>query len=159
MRNCFICDDNHPKRSHPAQFLTDLNNPNNVTCWQSEPFSEERNVTLTLSLGKRYELTYVSLQFCSARPDSMAIHKSSDNGRTWTPFQYYSSACKAVYARPSRVSITKANEQEALCTDAHLTSNNVDLVSRNSGGNGRVAFSTLEGKIKKCFAEFFSMKI
>ncbi|OQV20739.1 Netrin unc-6 [Hypsibius exemplaris] len=147
IRNCFVCDDNHPKRSHPVQYLTDLNNPNNVTCWQSEPFIEEKNVTLTLSLGKRYELTYVSLQFCSTRPDSMSVYKSSDYGRTWTPFQYYSSNCKAVYGKSSRVAISKANEQEALCTDAHLMSNNLGFSGlRNSGGSGRVAFSTLEGR-------------
>lgn len=148
VRNCFVCDGNNPKRSHPAHYLTDLNNPHNLTCWQSEPFSDsEHNVTLTLSLGKRYELTYISLQFCSTpRPDSMAIYKSSDNGRTWTPFQYYSSNCKAVYARPHRLQITKANEQEALCTDAHLTSNNVEFSPRMSTSSGRIAFSTLEGR-------------
>lgn len=45
------------------------------------------NVTLTLSLGKKYEITYVSLQFCNQRPDSMAIYKSMDFGKTWLPFQ------------------------------------------------------------------------
>ena len=52
--------------------------------------SGDRNVTLTLSLGKKFEVTYVSMQFCNARPDSMAIYKSVDYGRTWVPFQFYS---------------------------------------------------------------------
>lgn len=139
VRNCFICDANHPKRRHSPAFLTDLNNPNNLTCWMSEPFVQfPQNVTLTLSLGKKYELTYVSLQFCSARPDSMAIYKSTDYGNTWVPFQFYSSQCKKMYNKSPRAVITRANEQEALCTDAY---SNIDPLS-----GARVAFSTLEGR-------------
>lgn len=141
VRTCYICDQANPRRSHPASFLTDLNNPNNLTCWVSEPFVKHPpNVTLTLSLGKKYEITYVSLQFCSARPDSMAIYKSMDFGKTWVPFQFYSSQCKKIYNKNSRGIITKANEQEALCTDVY---SNIDPTS---GLGGRVAFSTLEGR-------------
>ena len=139
VRSCQICDAEHPKRRHPPGYLTDLNNPNNLTCWISEPIVRRpQNVTLTLSLGKRYELTYVSLQFCSVRPDSMAVYKSVDFGKTWIPFQYYSSQCAKVYSRPARGKITKANQQEALCTDAY---SNIDPHS-----GARVAFSTLEGR-------------
>lgn len=139
IRNCYICDANHPKRRHPSSYLTDLNNPNNLTCWMSEPFVQyPQNVTLTLSLGKKYELTYISLQFCSARPDSMAIFKSVDYGKSWVPFQYYSSECKKMYSKNPRAVVTKVNEQEALCTDAY---SNIDPLS-----GARVAFSTLEGR-------------
>lgn len=74
----------------------------------SEPFSSaKQNVTVTLSLGKKYELTYISLQFCDTKPDSMAIFKSMDYGETWHPFQYYSSQCRKVYGRQNRAAITK----------------------------------------------------
>ena len=139
IRNCFICDANHPKRRHHTGYLTDLNNPNNVTCWMSEPFVQyPKNVTLKLALNKKYELTYISLQFCSARPDSMAIYKSMDYGKTWIPFQYYSSECKKMYNKNAVAVVTKANEQEALCTEAY---SNIDPLS-----GARVAFSTLEGR-------------
>lgn len=147
--NCHTCDDSVPKKRHPASYLTDLNNPNNVTCWRSEPLitppapNSPDNITFTLALGKKYELTYISLQFCpeALKPDSIAIYKSMDYGKTWQPFQFYSGQCKKVYGRSNRAIITKANEQEALCTDSH----------RFHGDNGkpstnRIAFSTLDGR-------------
>nr|AMY99569.1 netrin [Terebratalia transversa] len=139
VRNCEICDANNPKRNHRAAYLTDLNNPNNVSCWISQPYIQyPKNVTLTLSLGKKFELTYISLQFCSSRPQSMALYKSMDYGRTWIPFQFYSSTCKKMFHKSPRGIITKANEQEALCTDAY---SNIDPLT-----GARVAFSTLEGR-------------
>jgi len=143
VRTCHVCDATSPKRRHPSTYLTDLNNPNNLTCWMSEPYvggSERQapNVSIHLSLDKKFEITYVSLQFCSARPDSMAIYKSVDYGRTWIPFQFYSSQCRKIYDRTTRGVVTRANEQEALCTDAY---SNIDPQS-----GARVAFSTLEGR-------------
>ena len=147
-RQCNICDATNARRRHPSTYLTDLHNVNNLTCWQSEPLSPaavgvsttmtDNNVTLTLSLGKKYELTYISLQFCGRKPDSLAIFKSMDFGKTWQAFQYYSSQCRKLYGRPNRAIITKANEQEALCTDAH------SLLDPLSGS--RIAFSTMEGR-------------
>ncbi|KAL0271592.1 UNVERIFIED_CONTAM: hypothetical protein PYX00_008641 [Menopon gallinae] len=150
--NCHVCDDSVAKRRHPASYLTDLDNLNNVTCWRSEPMltppppnGPPDNVTLTLSLGKKYELTYISLQFCprAPKPDSLAIYKSMDYGKTWQPFQFYSGQCKKLYGRPNRATITKANEQEALCTDSHKFNGHVD-----SGGSvaSRISFSVLEGR-------------
>ncbi|XP_014780157.1 netrin-1 isoform X2 [Octopus bimaculoides] len=139
VRNCFTCDAEHPKRRHPASYLTDNNNSNNLTCWMSEPFVQyPKNVTLKLSLGKKYELTYILLQFCSAKPDSMAIYKSMDFGRSWIPFQYYSRNCIKMYGKKPGVVITKANQQEALCSNVH---SNI-----NTSGGTRVAFNTLENR-------------
>ncbi|KAL1129203.1 hypothetical protein AAG570_013733 [Ranatra chinensis] len=149
---CYLCDDSQHKRRFPPSHLTDLNNPNDVTCWRSEPIPASSsssyslsappdNVTLKLSLGKKYELTYVSLQFCprAAKPDSIAIYKSMDYGKTWQPFQFYSGQCRKLYGRPNRATITKANEQEALCTDSHKFTEGSPVASR-------IAFSTLEGR-------------
>ncbi|EAT35528.1 AAEL012304-PA [Aedes aegypti] len=66
---CHQCDDTIPRKRYPASALTDVNNSNNVTCWRSEAIPTPMglneppdNVTLTLSLGKKYELTYLSNQ-------------------------------------------------------------------------------------------------
>lgn len=138
VRNCFICDDNASKRRHPTSYLTDLNQPNNITCWMSKPYVHGQNVSLVLSFHKKYELTYMSLKFCSRRADSMAIYKSMNHGRTWVPFQYYSSQCKKIFAKNPRAKVTKQNEQEALCSEQYA---NVDPMS-----DTRVSYSTLEGR-------------
>lgn len=147
---CNLCDDSSPMFSFPASYLTDINNSNNLTCWRSEPSpapssinAPPDNVTLTLSLGKKYDLTYVSLVFCprSVKPDSLAIYKSSDYGKTWLPFQYFSTQCRRFYGRPNRATITKNNEQEALCTDSHQYNKDTTTLQ-----GSRIAFNTLEGR-------------
>ncbi|KAG7272774.1 hypothetical protein CRUP_036834 [Coryphaenoides rupestris] len=139
VRNCHTCDASDPRHYHPPAYLTDLNNPHNLTCWRSENFPQPpQNVTMTLSLGKKFEVTYVSLQFCSPRPESMAIFKSMDYGKSWVPFQFYSTQCRKTYNKPHRAAITKQNEQEAVCTDSHTD------VHPLSGG--LIAFSTLDGR-------------
>ncbi|XP_075073055.1 netrin-1 isoform X2 [Mixophyes fleayi] len=138
-RNCHICNASDPKRAHPPSFLTDLNNPHNLTCWQSENYIQyPQNVTLTLSLGKKFEVTYVSLQFCSPRPESMAIFKSMDYGKSWVPFQFYSTQCRKMYNKANKAVITKQNEQEAICTDSHTDMHPLS--------GGLIAFSTLDGR-------------
>ncbi|XP_015252644.1 PREDICTED: netrin-1-like [Cyprinodon variegatus] len=138
-RDCHTCDASDPKRGHPPAYLTDLNNPHNLTCWQSDNFVQfPQNVTLSLSLGKKFEVTYVSLQFCSPRPESMLISKSMDYGKTWVPFQFYSTQCRKMYNKPNRAAITKQNEQEAVCTDSHT-----DMFPLSGG---LIAFSTLDGR-------------
>uniref|UniRef100_A0A182P164 Laminin N-terminal domain-containing protein n=1 Tax=Anopheles epiroticus TaxID=199890 RepID=A0A182P164_9DIPT len=147
---CLPCDDANPRKRYPPTALTDVNNSNNVTCWRSEPLRSPAtindppdNVTLTLSLGKKYELTYISLTFCpgTVKPDSIAIYKSADYGKSWQPFQFYSSQCRRVYGRPNRATITRANEQEARCTDAHRMHGAAEAPTVS-----RIAFSTLEGR-------------
>ena len=127
---CRVCNEKH---IHPPDFLTDLHNPNNETCWQSDHLDPAENVSLTVSLKKKYELTYISLHFCHHKPKSMIIYKSMDHGKTWQPFQYYSDDCLGTFQKKKDVSITRANEQEALCVDSHL----------GSDAGTRIAFSTL----------------
>lgn len=115
--------------------LTDLHNPSNATCWISDP-TQGRALNLTLRLGKKYELTYVSVQFCglASKPDSLAVYKSMNYGDTWIPMQFYSNFCRRVFGKHSSVQVTRSNEQEAVCSlDPHPLST-------------RVAFSLLEGR-------------
>nr|XP_043068934.1 netrin-A isoform X3 [Drosophila bipectinata] len=139
---CKSCNLLDPAGSFPSRLLTDLHNSNNVTCWRSEPIpaNGSNNVTLTLSLGKKYELTYINLQLCphAPRPESMVIYKSTDYGNTWQPFQYYSSQCRRMFGRPARLQMGKHNEHEARCSDP--------MHPGPGGQPSRIAFSTLDGR-------------
>ena len=135
-RYCDRCDALIPSSIKDARYLTDTEE-SNLTCWLSSIINNPNhfNISLTISFGKKYELTYISLHFCNHLiPDSLAIMKSMDYGKSWIPLQYYSSDCKKVYNRILRAKITQSNEQEAICTDSHLAHNN------------RIGFSTLEAR-------------
>ncbi|KAK6061629.1 laminin [Cooperia oncophora] len=141
--NCDVCDASQPSQSHPASLITDFNAPGNMTCWVSEPSLESYNVSLTLSLGKKFEPTYPCTSFTLASIP-MACTKSTDHGKTtWIPFQYYSSDCRSVFGRAPDVVITKHNEQEALCTNSH------NLAPRAN----RIAFPFLENRPSAVFFE------
>ncbi|XP_069762793.1 netrin-3-like isoform X2 [Narcine bancroftii] len=134
-RRCFTCDASEPRRAHPPAFLTDLHNAHNLSCWRSGSLRQPTEpVTLTLSLHKTFQVTYVSLKFCSPRPDSLVILKSMDFGRTWRPWQFYSSQCRSVFNRTTDAPLTKRTEQEALCSGPDPLS------------GGLIAFSTLDGR-------------
>lgn len=137
---CHTCNIQKSDQKYYSSSLTDLNNPSNITCWRSamfNPMKAHENITLHLSFGKAYELTYVSLQICpnSIKPDSLAIYKSVDFGHLWQPLQYYSSECRKMYNMPNQITSTVFNEDEARCSDSH---------HQNLGN--RLAFSTLEGR-------------
>lgn len=58
---CEKCDSKQPGSVREAKFLTDLEETN-TTCWVSGPVYEPgqlANLTLDISFGKKYELTYI----------------------------------------------------------------------------------------------------
>nr|XP_006010131.2 PREDICTED: netrin-1-like isoform X1 [Latimeria chalumnae] len=114
---CRVCDSSRPAAAHPASYLTDHHDASNRTCWQSETGVQfPQNVTLTLSLGGKFEVSHISLRFCSQPPESLAIYKSMDAGRTWVPFQFYSGQCRKMYGQPRKRLIPKLLEHEAICS-------------------------------------------
>ncbi|XP_061817088.1 netrin-1 [Nerophis lumbriciformis] len=123
--------------------LTDLHNPHNLTCWQAQGGSERGDWVLTVPLGRRFEITYISLQFCHhgepSDPISISVLKSMDYGRTWRPMQHYSSDCFGDFGLPSQtVAQTRHQETEPLCSDPRP-------LQRQRGGMV-LAFSALDGR-------------
>lgn len=123
--------------------LTDLHNPHNLTCWMAQRGTDTGKWVLTVPLGRRFEITYISLQFCHqgepSDPISISILKSMDFGRNWKPMQHYSSNCLENFGLPSQtVAQTRHQETEALCSDPRP-------LQKQRGGMV-LAFSTLDGR-------------
>lgn len=123
--------------------LTDLHNPHNLTCWMARRGTERGEWVITIPLGRRFEITYISLQFCQqgepSDPISISILKSMNYGRTWKPMQHYSSDCQGNFGLPTQtVAQTRHQETEALCSDPRP-------LQKQRGGMV-LAFSTLDGR-------------
>lgn len=123
--------------------LTDLHNPHNLTCWTGGKGSDAGEWTLTIPLGRRFEITYISMQFCQHRdpsePISISILKSMDYGRSWRPMQHYSSDCHRNFGLPSQTAATSRHQEtEPLCSDPRP-------LQKQRGGMV-LAFSALDGR-------------
>uniref|UniRef100_A0A8D3CQ27 Laminin, gamma 1 n=1 Tax=Scophthalmus maximus TaxID=52904 RepID=A0A8D3CQ27_SCOMX len=142
-KSCHICDARDARNHHSAADLTDYNNQQDTTWWQSQTMlagvQYPSAINLTLHLGKSFDITYVRLKFHTSRPGSFAIYKRTSESGPWVPYQFYSGSCEKTYRKTSRGFIrTGEDEQQALCTD------DFSDISPLTGGN--VAFSTLEGR-------------
>ncbi|XP_056299254.1 netrin-1, partial [Pseudoliparis swirei] len=123
--------------------LTDLHNPHNLTCWMARRGPDAGEWIVSLPLGRRFEITYISLQFCQqgepSDPISISILKSMDYGRTWRPMQHYSSDCLGDFGLTSQTAArTRHQETEPLCSDPRP-------LQKQRGGRV-LAFSTLDGR-------------
>ncbi|XP_046391414.1 laminin subunit gamma-1 isoform X2 [Ischnura elegans] len=143
-KQCEFCDARDPAFAHPPYHLTDFNNNDNQTWWQSETMLEgiddrdSAKINLTLKLGKAFDITYVRLWFYSPRPEHFAIYKRTSEDSDWEPYQFYSADCRGYYSLPDSNYALRGEETRALCTSEYSD------ISPLTGGN--VAFSTLEGR-------------
>ena len=132
------CDASDPRRAHPAALLTSAGGTTSPVCWRSDSLTQvPLNVTLTVPLGKAFELVFVSLRFCSAPPTSVALLKSQDHGRSWTPLGFFSSRCGLDYGRvPAPADGPAGLGPEALCFPEPQA---------QPDGGGLLAFSVQDG--------------
>ncbi|XP_006146524.1 netrin-3 [Tupaia chinensis] len=132
------CAASDPRRAHPAALLTSAGGAAGPLCWRSDLLARAPlNVTLTVPLGKAFELVFVSLRFCSAPPTSVALLKSQDHGRSWAPLGFFSSHCGLDYGRlPASTDGPAGPGPEALCFPAPQA---------QPDGGGLLAFSVQDG--------------
>ena len=117
--SCDYCDAAVPELAHLPEFITDPHSPFNQTFWQSQNFSVVQHpatVVITFPLSKTFSITRVAITFQSSRPESYAIFKSTDNGESFSPFQYYSLSCEDTYGVEEGTTVAEGQEDVALCT-------------------------------------------
>ncbi|XP_014485447.1 PREDICTED: laminin subunit alpha isoform X2 [Dinoponera quadriceps] len=91
------------------------------TWWQSPPLSrgmKYNEVNLTINLGQEFHVAYVYIRMGnSPRPGLWVLEKSKDNGKTWSPWQYFSdsaSDCLTYFGVDSHKPITR--DDSVICT-------------------------------------------
>ncbi|TGZ72455.1 hypothetical protein CRM22_002075 [Opisthorchis felineus] len=113
------CEQCTSEDKFPTHHLTDRHQMVNETYWVSGAVLRGQTINITLSMGKTFEVYYVSLQPYGRLPDAIALYKSSDFGKTWHPWQYFSTDCFRAFRLPTsnehNAQISAANIQEVLC--------------------------------------------
>ncbi|XP_078739107.1 laminin subunit gamma-3-like [Lampetra fluviatilis] len=121
---------------------------------------EGHPTTLTLQLGKAFELSYVRIRFVSSRPESAVLLKRSHATTAtttatattaWQPLHYFSASCYATYGIAPTAAGTgttgttgyEEEEEEEVVPTALCTEEDSDI-SPLTGAS--VTFSTLEGR-------------
>ena len=110
--DCFPCN---PNTTHS---LSNINDNNNGSVWLSE-IGSSSNITLQLDFEAPILFERTVLVWQSARPQSMVLERSHDNGETWIPYRYYSASCNSSFMLPNTTvtSDTVLSNTEAICTN------------------------------------------
>ncbi|RVE61913.1 hypothetical protein OJAV_G00175350 [Oryzias javanicus] len=114
---CDLCNSADPNKAHPVTNAID----GTERWWQSPPLSRGlgyNEVNVTLDLGQLFHVAYVLIKFAnSPRPDLWVLERSVDNGRTFTPWQYFAHSkreCIERFAKPPNARVLKDDDQ--VCT-------------------------------------------
>ncbi|KAM6918219.1 laminin subunit alpha-3-like [Xenentodon cancila] len=114
---CDYCNSADPHKAHPVTNAID----GTERWWQSPPLSRGvgyNKVNLTLHLGQLFHVAYVLIKFAnSPRPDLWVLERSVDNGRTFTPWQYFANSkreCIEQFGKQPSVRVSDDDDQ--LCT-------------------------------------------
>ncbi|CAB3226438.1 unnamed protein product [Arctia plantaginis] len=114
---CDICDATIPGKNHPPEYAVD----SSETWWQSPPLSrgmKYNEVNLTIDLGQEFHVAYVFVKMGnSPRPDLWVLEKSSDYGKTFKPWQYFSDSpqdCERYFGKESLQPITR--DDSVICS-------------------------------------------
>ncbi|RVE52213.1 hypothetical protein evm_003132 [Chilo suppressalis] len=114
---CDFCDANNDAKKHPPEYAVD----GMETWWQSPPLSrgmKYNEVNLTIDLGQEFHVAYVFLKMGnSPRPGLWTLEKSTDYGKTFKPWQYFSEStqdCERYFGKESLQPITR--DDSVICS-------------------------------------------
>ncbi|KAG8014177.1 Laminin subunit alpha-3 [Nibea albiflora] len=136
---CDYCNSAEPNKAHPVTNAID----GTERWWQSPPLSRglvHNEVNVTLDLGQLFHVAYVLIKFAnSPRPDLWVLERSVDNGRTFTPWQYFAHSkheCIEKFGKQPNARIFSDDDQ--VCTTEY--SRTVPLE------NGEIVVSLVNGR-------------
>ncbi|XP_035811801.2 laminin subunit alpha-3 isoform X2 [Amphiprion ocellaris] len=114
---CDYCNSIDPNKAHLVTNAID----GTERWWQSPPLSRGMGynmVNVTLDLRQLFHVAYVLIKFAnSPRPDLWVLERSVDNGRTFTPWQYFAHSkreCIESFGKQPNARII--NDDDQLCT-------------------------------------------
>ncbi|KAM3968484.1 laminin subunit alpha [Aphomia sociella] len=114
---CDICDSTLDAKKHPPEYAVD----GMETWWQSPPLSrgmKYNEINLTIDLGQEFHVAYVFVRMgISPRPGLWALEKSTDYGKTYKPWQYFSDSqydCQLYFGEESLKPITR--DDSVICS-------------------------------------------
>jgi laminin alpha 3/5 len=114
---CDFCNPNLPEKNHHAKYAID----GTEKWWQSPPLSrsnKSNEVNLTIDFGQEFHVAYIYIKMAnSPRPGVWILEKSVDNGKTYTPWQYFAesaSDCQRLFAKTANEKIK--NDDQTICT-------------------------------------------
>ncbi|XP_034231739.1 laminin subunit alpha isoform X3 [Thrips palmi] len=110
---CDFCDPTDLRKRHPAEYAVD----GAETWWQSPPLSrgmKYNEVNLTIDLGQEFHVAYVFIKMAnSPRPAIWVLERSTDNGKTYKPWQYFADSpneCEALFGPETLQPITRDDQ-------------------------------------------------
>ncbi|KAM9349369.1 laminin subunit alpha-3-like [Symphorus nematophorus] len=114
---CDYCTSADPNKAHPVTNAID----GTERWWQSPPLSRGlgyNEVNVTLDLGQLFHVAYILIKFAnSPRPDLWVLERSVDNGRTFTPWQYFAHSKRECIERFGKQPNARIlNDDDQLCT-------------------------------------------
>ncbi|XP_058121122.1 laminin subunit alpha [Anopheles ziemanni] len=117
---CDVCDPSDPDKNHPPEYAID----GTQNWWQSPPLSrgmKYNEVNLTIDFGQEFHVAYLFIRMGnSPRPGLWSLEKSSDYGKTWTPWQHFSDSpadCVTFFGPDSLKPLQ--NDNDVICTMEH----------------------------------------
>ncbi|XP_037132642.1 laminin subunit alpha-3-like isoform X1 [Syngnathus acus] len=114
---CDYCNAADPSKAHPVSSAID----GTERWWQSPPLSKGlgyNKVNITLDLGQLFHVAYIIIKFAnSPRPDLWVLERSVDNGKTFTPWQYFAHSKRECIERFGKQPNARlVNDDDQLCT-------------------------------------------